>query len=104
MKAFNKIALLVVAMIAFTGLVNAYDIGIVKEIQINNNAMFKAPSLTGGAEVNARIVHEYSDVTPTSDSSSLFEIDAGDTAFKSLKIRVPLDTNEESIDLHIIVI
>ena len=52
MKAFNKIALLVVAMIAFTGLVNAYDIGIVKEIQINNNAMYKAPSLTGGAEVN----------------------------------------------------
>ncbi|MBI4441726.1 hypothetical protein HY639_06165 [Candidatus Woesearchaeota archaeon] len=55
-------------------------------------------------EVTARFVYEYSDVEKTADSTSMFDVDAGDTVYKRLSLTVPKEITEQSIDMFVMIL
>ncbi len=124
LQSISMLALLLVMLFASVNAALAFDNTIVKSIEVNGreifttnvqsldvkkgdkldiNAQLTAPSNEDlkNIEISARFVYEYSDVQKVSDSTPLFDVDAGDTVFKRLSLVVPKEIQEQSINLFI---
>lgn len=124
LQSISMLALLLVMLFASVNAALAFDKTVVKSIEINGREIFTtnvqsldvkkgekldvnvqltAPSNEDlkDIEVTARFVYEYSDVEKVSDSTRLFDVDAGDTVFKRLSLVVPKEIEEQSLNLFV---
>jgi len=121
-KAFSIIALLIITLIAMTGVATAVPVS-VEEIKLDGNVYVSGDTLhvergekldisvkiegTGNAsnvEIRAFIAgYEYSDHEETSDSTHIFDIENGITYVKKFDIQLPSKLDQDSYKLRLFV-
>ncbi|MGM5488780.1 MAG: FixG Ig-like domain-containing protein [Nanobdellota archaeon] len=68
------------------------------EIRVKMNSSMNESDVEMHADL---IGYEYNDIERISDATHLFDIDAGDTVYKNLEVRIPENTEKDEYDLRV---